>query len=197
MSQSYPPYSPPPGGQGPQPPGGQPPQGGQGWPPSGGQPPGGPGWPPQGGQGWPPQQQPSSAGKIVLYLFVGLGVSGLLCCGLCCGTGYWAVQDEHKKVAGEVMAEYAGHPDVVEQLGGLDRVTPNFWASISDDEYDVVLDVRGPKGTGTIRVSTIFGTVYEAVLRTSAGEWQLEEEEDDDWMPTLPDDTPAEDEREA
>ncbi|MDX1945823.1 MAG: hypothetical protein SFU86_10535 [Pirellulaceae bacterium] len=123
---------------------------------------------------------PSATGKILLAIFGTLGVCGLLCCGACGGLGIWAMQESQRDVAEQVVAEFGQHPLVVEHLGGIDSCQPNLAAGIADDEYEMVFDVRGPRGSGTIRVVTVLDEIIAAQLKTKAGQWELDAED----MPT-------------
>jgi hypothetical protein len=169
MSQPYPPAG--------QPPGYSPPQ-------QFGQNPFGPG--PSGGPYPPPP--PSGGGKTLLIVFGALGIGVLLCCGSCGGLGYVTIQNEHKEHAQTLKSDYNNHPIVLEQLGGLDSVEGNMAKGINDDESDMVFDVRGPKGTGTMHIEAMFGEIYSAILKKDGQEWDLTAEEE------APDDMPADDE---
>jgi hypothetical protein len=94
---------------------------------------------------------------MLLFILGGLGVGVLVCCGSCGGLGYFTIQNEHREQAERLLADYRDHPIVVEQLGGLDSCQGNLAKGLNDEDADMVFDVRGPKGAGTLHVSEVFG----------------------------------------
>jgi hypothetical protein len=121
----------------------------------------------------PPPPSSRSSGKVLLFVFGGLGVACLLCCGTCSGLGLWTVQNEHRETAQKIISEYANHPVVVEQLGGIDSCKGNLLAGLDDSQHDMVFDVHGPLGSGTVHVETFIGQMITVVLRKDDKEWDL------------------------
>jgi hypothetical protein len=124
----------------------------------------------------PPPPSTSSSSKVLIYILCGFGVMSLLCCGTCSGLGFWTIQNEHRENAQKIIAEYANHPIVVEQLGGIDSCRANLLAGLDDSQHDMVFDVQGPRGSGTIHADAFLNQLITVVLRKDGQEWDLREE---------------------
>jgi hypothetical protein len=133
----------------------------------------------------------TSSGKILLIVLGLLGTSGLLCCGMCGGLAYWGIQEVHREAADKIIEQYAHHPIVVSQIGVMQTCQGNLTKGLNDDDHEMVFDVRGERGSGTIHVDTLFNDVINVQLRTAKGKWQLDEEAEpaDDSLP-INDDSP-------
>ncbi len=99
----------------------------------------------------------------------------MICCGACCGFGFWADRTDHREMAQQIVAEYGQHPIVVEQLGGIDRCEGNLLAELDDREHDMIFDVDGPRGSGQILIDSIFGQIVTVILSKDGREWELSE----------------------
>ncbi len=72
------------------------------------------------------------------------------------------------------------HPIVIEQLGGIDQCSHNFFASLNEGgKRTDVLDVKGPKGSGRLITFELFFKYRSIVLQTDEGEWELIEGDTD------------------
>ena len=127
--------------------------------------------------------RPSGGSKTLLIVFGALGVGVLVCCGSCGGLGYVTIQNEHKEHAQTLQSDYRNHPIVLEQLGGLDSVEGNLAKGLNDEDSDMVFDVRGPKGAGTLHIEALLGEIYSVILKKDGEEWDLTAEAPEEAMP--------------
>jgi hypothetical protein len=123
-----------------------------------------------------PPRRSSSPGTVLLLVFGGLGVTFLLCCGVCGGMGFWAKQDDYRDTSKTILTVYADHAVVIEQLGGIESCEGNMFDGWDDSFHDMVFDVRGPRGSGKIHVNEFLGELTTVVLRKDGKEWDLLED---------------------
>ncbi|WP_425615080.1 hypothetical protein NA78x_004969 [Anatilimnocola sp. NA78] len=94
-----------------------------------------------------------------------------------CGLGGFVIRSGKQDDADKLAAEMGNHPVVVEQLGGIEECSYSFIGSLNEGRKRHVYDVRGPKDSGQIVTREFLFTVISTKLRTSAGEWELLDEE--------------------
>lgn len=125
-----------------------------------------------------PPPPPNSGSKTLLFVLGGIGALLMLgCCGMC-GSLYLA-EVGFKEKSKQLQQDFANHPIVQEELGGINEVQHSWSGTINEDgEDDLVFEAKGPKGKGQLIVTEEgFGDEQTSVrLRTSKGEWELLEE---------------------
>ena len=125
-----------------------------------------------------PPRSTSTATKLILYVVGGSGVMLIICCGACCGFGFWQDQKTYREMAQKLTAEYRDHPIVRERLGGIDRCEPKFWEERGAfRKHDKAFEVSGPKGKGTLFVDELVGITVAVYLQVGDDEWELTKKE--------------------
>lgn len=84
--------------------------------------------------------------------------------------GMWLVINAEAR---DEAQEVANHPIVVEQLGGIDSASYDFFASSDAGRKTKVYAVSGPKGDGELIVRDPILGAKTVRLRTEHGEWEL------------------------
>jgi hypothetical protein len=129
--------------------------------------------------GYPAPQNRGSGWKVMLYLFSGMGILAMLgCCGMCGGIFYVA-NNEFTQQAQQLQTDYAAHPVVQRELGGLSKVEHSWLGTVTEEaDDDLVFDAVGPQGKGKIIVTEKgFDDEPSSIrLRTKNGEWELLED---------------------
>jgi hypothetical protein len=143
----------------------------------------------------PPQQDSSSTiiwvVVLVLVLVVGLPILAVAVLFLgCCGVFGFTMYSVSQIPAEMVKQQYNDHPVIQQHIGNIDSASLNFAATGEEQQKQqpgqqppgtsiMVIDIRGPKGSGQFIGEQSPGTqpggklFSKATLRTKQGEFQL------------------------
>ncbi len=113
-------------------------------------------FPPGGGNHYQPNYgpQPSSGGRVLLWVLGIFGALTLLLLVICCGLGFFGFRTFQNEFSRGVTDQVRNSPEIVQHIGEIEQVELNFSGMSNPDEAGMmVLNVRGTKGTGKLSVN--------------------------------------------
>lgn len=95
---------------------------------------------------------------------------------LCAGVTNWVMHSVMDSDADRWVSQFRAHPQVVEELGTIDKGGYSLVGTLRETEEEtVVYFVNGTKGAGELVVTEFGMIVPRVVLRTKDGKWTLQE----------------------
>lgn len=112
-------------------------------------------FPPGGGNQYSPNYspQPSSGGRVLLWVLGIFGALTLLLLAICCGVGIFGFRTFQTEFSRGVTEQVRNSPEIVQHIGEIEQVDLNFSGMSNPDEAGkMVLNIRGTKGKAKLSV---------------------------------------------
>lgn len=98
-----------------------------------------------------PPRPPARGNRTLLWVLGILALLAVIGFAACCGIGWFVFRTTSDELGRQVQAEIAGSPEIAEHIGEIESTRLNVQA-MQNTENQLVLDVRGSKGSGQVLV---------------------------------------------
>ena len=104
------------------------------------------------------QMPPPKKSKAWIWILGILGGGGILVCGCCGGSTYWAYSVGMSMITESTKQEIQGKPAIQEHIGTIESAKSDLWAGANETqkkggkpgESHLVIHIKGSKGSGDV-----------------------------------------------